>query len=57
MVARSGLRSGDQIVAVDGIALESGNLHETIGQLRGHVLRHRGEVLSVRGTGIGGDDL
>jgi carboxyl-terminal processing protease len=34
--ARSGLRSGDQIVAVDGIALESGNLHETIGQLRGH---------------------
>ncbi|MBT8082598.1 MAG: S41 family peptidase [Gammaproteobacteria bacterium] len=34
--ARSGLRSGDEIVAVDGIALETGNLHETIGQLRGH---------------------
>ena len=34
--ARSGLRSGDEIVAVDGMALEAGNLHETIGQLRGH---------------------
>ena len=34
--ARSGLRSGDQIVAVDGVALETSNLHETIGQLRGH---------------------
>ncbi len=34
--ARSGLRSGDQIVAVDGVALDTGNLHDTIGQLRGY---------------------
>jgi carboxyl-terminal processing protease len=34
--ARSGLRSGDQIVAVDGVALETNNLHQAIGQLRGH---------------------
>src|SRR5210317_2508204 len=34
--ARSGLRSGDQIVAVDGIALEPGNLHDTIRRLRGN---------------------
>ena len=34
--ARSGLRSGDQIIAVDGVALETSNLHETIGRLRGH---------------------
>jgi len=33
--ARSGIRSGDQIVAVDGTAVESGKLHETIGLLRG----------------------
>lgn len=33
--ARSGIRSGDQIIAVDGTALEPGNLRETIGQLRG----------------------
>jgi len=34
--ARSGIRSGDQIVAVDGIALEPGNLHDTIRRLRGN---------------------
>ena len=34
--ARSGIRSGDQIIAVDGIAVESHNLQQTIGQLRGH---------------------
>jgi carboxyl-terminal processing protease len=33
--ARSGLRSGDQIIAVDGTSLDSGNLRETISQLRG----------------------
>ena len=34
--ARSGIRSGDQVVAVDGIALEPGNLHDTIRRLRGN---------------------
>ena len=34
--ARSGIRSGDKIIAVDGTALEAGNLQETIGRLRGH---------------------
>jgi carboxyl-terminal processing protease len=34
--ARSGIRSGDQIIAVDGIAIEANNLQQTIGQLRGH---------------------
>jgi carboxyl-terminal processing protease len=34
--ARSGIRSGDQVVAVDGQALDGNNLRETIGQLRGH---------------------
>ena len=33
--ARSGIRSGDQIIAVDGTAIESGKLHETIGLMRG----------------------
>ena len=33
--ARSGIRSGDEIVAVDGIAIDPGNLHDTIGRLRG----------------------
>lgn len=33
--ARSGVRSGDQVIAVDGIPLETSNLHETIGRLRG----------------------
>jgi carboxyl-terminal processing protease len=35
--ARSGIRSGDQIIAVDGIALEPHNLQDAIGRLRGHV--------------------
>jgi carboxyl-terminal processing protease len=33
--ARSGLRSGDQIIAVDGTSLDSSNLRETISHLRG----------------------
>jgi carboxyl-terminal processing protease len=33
--ARAGLRSGDEIVAVDGVTIEPGNLHETISQMRG----------------------
>jgi carboxyl-terminal processing protease len=33
--ARSGMRSGDQIIAVDGVTLDSGNLRETISELRG----------------------
>jgi len=34
--ARSGLRSGDQIIAVDGISVEAAHLQDTIGRLRGH---------------------
>ena len=34
--ARSGIRSGDQVIAVDGVAVESHNLQQTIGRLRGH---------------------
>ena len=35
--ARAGIRSGDQIVAVDGAPIDStGSLRQTIGQLRGH---------------------
>ncbi len=33
--ARAGIRSGDQIIAVDGTAVEMGRLHETISRLRG----------------------
>ncbi len=33
--ARSGMRSGDQIIAVDGVLVEVGNIHETIGRMRG----------------------
>lgn len=33
--ARSGIRSGDQIVAVDGVAVEAPNLRETISRMRG----------------------
>jgi len=33
--ARSGIRSGDQIVAVDGVTIEENNLHETVGRMRG----------------------
>jgi carboxyl-terminal processing protease len=34
--ARSGIRSGDQIIAVDDVAIEPNNLQETIGRLRGY---------------------
>jgi len=33
--ARSGIRGGDQIVAVDGVAVETDRLQETIGRMRG----------------------
>ena len=33
--ARAGIRSGDEIVAVDGSAIEAGNLRQTIAHLRG----------------------
>ena len=33
--ARSGLRCGDEIIAVDGIAVNPDRLHETIGRMRG----------------------
>jgi len=33
--ARSGIRSGDKIIAVDGKAIESGKLHDTMGRMRG----------------------
>ena len=33
--ARSGIRSGDQIIAVDGIAVETDRLQDTIGRMRG----------------------
>lgn len=33
--ARSGMRSGDQIIAVDGVAVEVGTLRETIARMRG----------------------
>lgn len=35
--ARSGIRSGDELVAVDGRAIESGRLHDTMRKLRGQV--------------------
>jgi carboxyl-terminal processing protease len=38
--ARSGMRSGDQVIAVDGIALDTSNLHDAIGQLRGRAGSH-----------------
>ena len=34
--ARSGIRSGDQIIAVNEVAVEPHNLQATIGRLRGH---------------------
>jgi carboxyl-terminal processing protease len=34
--ARSGIRGGDKIVAVDGHSVEVGRLQDTIGRLRGH---------------------
>jgi carboxyl-terminal processing protease len=33
--ARSGIRSGDQIIAVDGVAVEKDHLQDTIGRMRG----------------------
>jgi carboxyl-terminal processing protease len=33
--ARSGIRSGDKIIAVDGKAIESGKLHDTMSRMRG----------------------
>ena len=33
--ARSGIRSGDQIIAVDGIVVEPHNLHDTMKRMRG----------------------
>ena len=41
--ARSGIRSGDQIIAVDGIMVDPDNLQETIGQMRGR----RGSRITV----------
>lgn len=41
--ARSGIRSGDQIIAVDGLMVEPGNLQETIGRMRGR----RGSKISI----------
>jgi carboxyl-terminal processing protease len=35
--ARSGIRSGDELVAVDGQAIESGHLKDAMGRLRGAV--------------------
>ncbi len=34
--ARSGVRSGDQIVAIDGISVKSGRVQEAVSLLRGH---------------------
>jgi carboxyl-terminal processing protease len=34
--ARSGVRAGDRIIAVDGASVEADNLQETIGRLRGY---------------------
>jgi len=34
--ARSGIQSGDRIIAVDGTSIEASNLQHTIGRLRGH---------------------
>lgn len=33
--ARAGLRSGDQIVSIDGIDVDKHNVHDTIGRMRG----------------------
>ncbi|MGB5257789.1 MAG: S41 family peptidase [Woeseiaceae bacterium] len=34
--ARSGIQAGDQIIAVDGVAIDTNHLQDTIGRLRGH---------------------
>jgi carboxyl-terminal processing protease len=49
--ARSGMRSGDQIIAVDGVTLDSSNLQDTIGQLRGHA-GSRVSVTVMRGNEV-----
>ncbi len=41
--ARSGIQSGDQIIAVDGIAVDAYRLQETIGRMRGR----RGSKITV----------
>ncbi|MCH7820521.1 MAG: S41 family peptidase [Proteobacteria bacterium] len=41
--ARSGIRSGDQIIAVDGIAVDASDMQKTIGRMRGR----RGEKISI----------
>ncbi len=49
--ARSGLRSGDQVIAVDGVSVEPHNLQATIGQLRGHA-GSSVTVTVLRGTDV-----
>jgi len=34
--ARAGIRSGDQVIAVDGLSVEASRLQDTIGRLRGY---------------------
>ena len=34
--ARAGIRSGDQVIAVDGVSVEAAHLQDTIARLRGH---------------------
>jgi len=41
--ARSGIQSGDQIIAVDGIAVEGNRLQDTIGRMRGR----RGSKITI----------
>lgn len=33
--ARSGMRSGDQIISVDGVSVEESNIHDIVGRMRG----------------------
>ena len=42
--ARAGVRSGDLIIAVDGTAIDSAHLHETISRMRGRA----GSMLTAR---------
>ena len=49
--ARSGIRSGDQIVAVDGTMLDAKNLRDTIAQLRGQA-GSRVHVTVLRGNEV-----
>ena len=41
--ARSGIRSGDQIIAVDGVMVDADRLQDTIGQMRGR----RGSKITI----------